>query len=89
MITRLKLTVRTTSVHVGQVLLHLGGREHRNVLEAERREYVALEVLIQGLLGSTFDAKASPVDVNLSHASTEIGSKWRFLHTPYCQPSPG
>ena len=69
MVARMELTIRTTSVHVGQILLHLCTWEHGYVLQAERLEYVALKVLVQGQLRRSFHADTSPVYANLNCTS--------------------
>lgn len=66
MIAWVQLAIGRTSVHIGQFLFHRRAREHGDILEAEGREYIALEVLIQGLIGCAFDANTGPIYANLS-----------------------
>ena len=52
-------------VHVCQATLHVVGREHVDVLDAEGLEDVLLEVVVQGHARDALDDGAGPVDVHL------------------------
>ena len=59
-----QLPVGRPGVHVGQVFLHVRGREHVDVLEAQRLHDVLLEVLVQRQARYALDDRAGPVDVD-------------------------
>lgn len=57
-------SIRRTAVHPRKVGLHVVGREHGDVLEAEWLEDVLLKVVVEPQPGGSFDQLARPVDVD-------------------------
>lgn len=78
-------------VHVCQLGLHVLGRDHRRILDAERFENILLYVVVELFSGYPLKSNASPVNVDLTLSQTVFivrhGLSVRL--TPYSQPSPG
>lgn len=52
-------------VHVHQVIFHMPGGKHGDILDAQGLENVLLEVVIEGHFSDTLDHLAGPIDSNL------------------------
>lgn len=61
----LDVAVGCLCVHTGEIMFHLLGGKHVDVLEAERLEYVFLKVVVQRHSRYSFNHSASPVNPNL------------------------
>jgi hypothetical protein len=66
MVSGLQLAIWSASIHISQILLHVAGREHGNILQAERREDVLLEIFVQGHFGDTWDHEMSSQQLSKS-----------------------
>lgn len=55
-------------VHVCEVVEHLGGGEHGDVVQVQRGEDVGLEVLVKGGGGYALDESAGPVNADLERS---------------------
>ena len=51
-------------MHVSQCFLHLGCREHVDVLESERLHDILLEVVVQPQAADTLNEDSRPIDVD-------------------------
>ena len=62
-------------VHEGEVILHVLGREHVDVLDPKWLENVLLEVVIQRHSGDSFDDIPSPINADLNNQSASVTSR--------------
>lgn len=60
-------------MHVHEVIFHLLGGKHGDVVEAQGLENGFVEIVVEGHLGDTLDHLAGPVDSDLSGREKKAG----------------
>lgn len=79
----LQLSFNSTRIHVSQTCLHPFIWKHRDVFETQRRENMFLEVGVERLTQSTFDAYSCPIDTDLLNISVHLSSQFRQWKVAY------